>query len=59
MQQPPNFEGTMAAPGKVCVIRRAMLGAPDVNAQWEHFRDYGLKKWGWTQVLSEPSMFIQ
>jgi hypothetical protein len=22
MQKPPNFDGTLAAPGKVCVIRR-------------------------------------
>jgi hypothetical protein len=36
-----------------------MPGAPDANALWEHFRDYWLKNWGWTQVLSEPSMFIQ
>jgi hypothetical protein len=59
MQQPPNFDGTLAAPGKVCVLRRAMPRAPDANALWEHFRDYWLKSWGWTQVLSEPSMFIQ
>jgi hypothetical protein len=58
MQQQPNFDGTLAAPGKVCVIQRAMPGAPDANALWEHFRDYWLKNWGWTQVLSEPSMFI-
>jgi Reverse transcriptase (RNA-dependent DNA polymerase) len=58
-QQPPNFDGTLAAPGKVCVIRRALPGAPDANALWEHFRDYWLQNWGWTQVLSEPSMFIQ
>jgi hypothetical protein len=38
MQLPPNFDGTLAAPGKVCVIRRAMPGAPDANALWEHFR---------------------
>jgi hypothetical protein len=46
MQQQPNFNGTLAAPGKVCVIRRAMRGAPDANAQWEHFRDYWLKTLG-------------
>jgi hypothetical protein len=59
MQQQPNFDGTLAAPGKGIAIRRAMPGAPDANALWEHFRDYWLKNWGWTQVLSEPSMFIQ
>jgi Reverse transcriptase (RNA-dependent DNA polymerase) len=59
MRQPPSFDGTLAAPCKVCVIRRAMPGAPDANALWEHFRDYWLKNWGWTQVLSERSMFIQ
>jgi hypothetical protein len=41
------------------VIRRAMPGAPDANALWEHFRGYLLKNWVRTQVLSEPSMFIQ
>jgi hypothetical protein len=46
-QQPLNFDGTLAAPGKVCVIRRAMPGAPDANSLWEHFRDYRLKSWGW------------
>jgi hypothetical protein len=59
MQQQPNIDGTLAAPGKVCVMRRAMPGVPDANALWERFRDYWLKNWGWTQVLSEPSMFIQ
>jgi hypothetical protein len=43
MQQQPNFDEKLAAPGKVCVIRRAMPGAPDANALWEHFRDYWLK----------------
>jgi hypothetical protein len=59
MQQQPNFDEKLAAPGKVCVIRQAMPGAPDANALWAHFRDYWLKNWGWTQVLSEPSIFIQ
>jgi hypothetical protein len=59
MQQSPNFDGTLAAPGKDSVIRRVMPWAPDANALWEHFRDYWLKNWGWTQVLSEPIMFIQ
>jgi hypothetical protein len=54
-----HLGGTLAAPGKVCVIRRAMPGAPDANALWEHFRDYWIRNWGWAQVLSEPSMFIQ
>jgi hypothetical protein len=31
MQKLPNFDGTPAAPGKVCAIRQAMLGAPDAN----------------------------
>jgi hypothetical protein len=43
MQQPPKFDGRLAAPGKVCSIRRAMPGAPDANALWEHFRVYWLK----------------
>jgi hypothetical protein len=54
IQQPADFDGTLAAPGKVSVIQRAMPGAPDARALWEHFRDYWLKNWGWTQVLSEP-----
>jgi hypothetical protein len=59
MQQQPNVDGTLAAPGKACVMRRAMPGVPDANALWEHFQDYWLKNWGWNQVLSEPSMSIQ
>jgi hypothetical protein len=43
MQQPPNFDGTLAAPSKVCVMRRSMPGAPETNALWEHFRDYWFK----------------
>jgi hypothetical protein len=58
MRQPPNFDGSYAAPGKVCLLRRAMPGAPDANSSWETFRDYWLHQWGWRRVQSEPSMFI-
>jgi hypothetical protein len=55
MQQQPNFDGTLAAPGKVCVIRRAMPGASDANALWEHFRDYGSKTGAGTRFCVSPA----
>lgn len=57
MKQPPRSDGTLAAPGMVCVMRRAMQGDPAANAQWDHWRDYWLGNWGWQKVLAEPSMF--
>lgn len=57
MQQPPRADGSMTAPGKICVMRRAMQGDPAANAQWDSWRDHWLRNWGWTKVLAEPSMF--
>lgn len=57
MQQPPEFDGDLPAPGKICVMQKSFNGAPDANYGWESFSNYWVKQWGWTQVASEPSMF--
>lgn len=33
MRQPPRSGGTFAAPGNICVLRRAMPGGPSANTQ--------------------------
>ena len=58
MIQPPKSDGTVTAPGKVCLLRRSMPGEKSANLNWDTWRDYWVKNWGWTKVLSEPSMFI-
>ena len=40
MRQPPRSDDTLAAPGMVCVLRRAMPGDPSANAQWDTWRDF-------------------
>lgn len=35
MTQPPRANGTFAAPGKICLLRRAITGASDANAFWD------------------------
>ena len=57
MKQPPLADGSYRAPGRVCVLRRAMPGDPAANAQWDTWRDHWLSNWGWQKVLAEPSMF--
>ena len=57
MAQPKRADGTYEAPGKVCLLRRAMPGEKSANQNWDSWRDYWLKNWGWTKVLPEPSMF--
>lgn len=57
MMQPRRSDGTLAAPGMVCVMRCAIQGDPGANAQWERWRDYWLENWGLKKVLAEPSMF--
>ena len=57
MAQPKRADGTYTAPGKVCLLRRAMPGEKSANQNWDSWRDYWLKNWGWTKVLAEPSMF--
>lgn len=57
MHQPPCFDGTYAAPGKICVIRRAMQGAPDAGHIWATHRDQLLQSWGWAPVDTEPAAF--
>lgn len=47
----------MAAPGIICVMRRAMQGDPAANSQWDKWRDHWLENWGWKKVLAELSMF--
>lgn len=46
MQPPPEFDGTCAAPGKICLMSRAMQGAPNANGLWD-CRDHGITTWGW------------
>lgn len=46
MHQPPRADGTLSAPGKVCVRRRAMPGDPSANAQRHHWRDNWPGNWG-------------
>ena len=57
MSQPKRADGTYTAPGKLCLLRRAMPGEKPANQNWDSWRDYWLKNWGWTKVLAEPSMF--
>ena len=57
MTQPPRSDGTFKAPGKICVMRRAMQGDPAANQQWDTWRDFWLKSWGWNKVMAEPSMY--
>ena len=35
MTQPARSDGTFKAPGKICVMRRAMQGDPAANQQWD------------------------
>ena len=57
MTQPPRADGTFKEPGKICVMRRAMQGDPAANQQWDTWRDFWLKSWGWNKVMAEPSMY--
>jgi Reverse transcriptase (RNA-dependent DNA polymerase) len=58
MKPPVYSDGTTHAPGRVCVMQRAMQGAPDAGYQWERYRNASLARWGWSPVPSEPSAFI-
>lgn len=58
MKQPPRSDGQYKAPGKVCVLRRAMPGDKSANQSWDSWRDQWMKNWGWKKVLAEPSMFV-
>lgn len=58
IRQPPQCDGMHAAPGKTCVLQRALNGAPSTNAQSEHHRKDKIKSSSRTQVLSEPFMFM-
>lgn len=57
MKRPPRGDGTYSAPGKVCILRRAMPNVPEVNGLWDAWSDRWLGVWGWNEVLSESSMF--
>ena len=57
MKQPPRADGTLKAPGKICVLQRAIPGDKSANQAWDTWRDHWLSNWGWTKVLAEPSMF--
>ena len=57
MRQPPRSDGSYSSPGKICVIQKAMQGAPDAQDLWERHRDSKLTKWGWIPVPVEPAAF--
>jgi hypothetical protein len=59
MQQSPNFDRTLAPPDKGYAIRRAMPGAPDANALWEHFRDYWFKTGDGPRFCLSPACSYQ
>lgn len=52
MKQPPLSDGTLIAPGKICVMQRAINGSPDTNRFWAEHRDREIVEWGWTQPSS-------
>jgi hypothetical protein len=58
MKPPPYSDGTLTAPGQICVMQRAMQGAPDAGHRWERYRNDTLLSWGWAALPSEASAFI-
>jgi aminoglycoside phosphotransferase (APT) family kinase protein len=58
MKQARRLNASLKFPGKICVLRHGMPGAPDLNATWERHRDWALANWGWRRVQPEPSTFI-
>lgn len=57
MRQTPPTDSTYEAPGRICVIGRAIQGAPDVNQRWDSWGDRWLTPWGWNKVFAGPSIF--
>lgn len=57
MTQLPRADGTYKAPGKICVMRRAIQGDPAANQQWDTWRSFWFKSWEWNKVLAEPCMY--
>lgn len=58
MTQPPQSNGQKIAPGKICLLRRAMPGYKSTNQSWDTWRDFWLNNWGWKKEMAEPSMFF-
>lgn len=56
IQQTLCANGSLVAPGKVCILRKVMPGQPDANAPWGPWSDRWIIQWGWTKPLAEPSM---
>jgi hypothetical protein len=58
MKPPPYSDGTLTAPGQICVMQRDMKGAPDAGHRWERYRNDTLLSWSWAALPSEASAFI-
>lgn len=59
MHQPSLFDGTFIAPGKICLIKRAMPGTPDAGRRWAIYRDARLLSWGWHRSSFESGLFYR
>ncbi len=59
MQQPRHANGSYTTPGKVVLLQKAQIGSPDGAYLWERYRIECLRNWGWTQLKTEPSCFLQ
>jgi Reverse transcriptase (RNA-dependent DNA polymerase) len=57
MLQPPRSNGQLKHPGKVCVMQRAMTGAPNAGHLWERKCEEDLARLGWTVLDAEPSAY--
>lgn len=58
MAQPPRSNWRNIAPGRVCVIRRAVPGEKSANQFWDAWRDYCNNNWGLKKALAQPSMLV-